>query len=280
MTRIFGSISSNCKYNLRSVRFWAAVAGYLALLIFATADNYHSGAAVWYLLRLSRDFGSFYFSLVICALPGAALFAEEWCSGRFIFSYLRTGKKQYAVSMILSSFLSAFLVAFIGTFLYIGIYSLINPITSGADDIFFVQQMGSYSNGKLLYDGHVFAYYLLNTINTSCFMGLFSALATMLSAIFTNSYITVIIPLLMYEIISTLFGVLSVPLLLNPHYVFGNGVTVIMLLHPSRDITAENNFSVISMLYPLIYLAVCLTIITIVSYFLIKRKYEKNSDIR
>ena len=69
MTRFIGSISSNCKYTLCSVRFWAAVAGYLALLIFATADNYHSGAAVWYLLRLSRAFGSYYFSLVICALP-------------------------------------------------------------------------------------------------------------------------------------------------------------------------------------------------------------------
>ncbi|MDE7229601.1 MAG: hypothetical protein K2N56_03895, partial [Oscillospiraceae bacterium] len=72
MTRILGSILSNCKYVLRSVKFWAAVAGYLALLVFATADFYHSKAGVWYLLRLSRAFGSYYFSLVICALPGAA----------------------------------------------------------------------------------------------------------------------------------------------------------------------------------------------------------------
>lgn len=280
MTRIFGSILSNCKYTLRSVRFWAAVAGYLALLIFATSDNYHSGAEVWYLLRASREFGSYYFSLVICALPGAALFAEEWCSERFIFSYLRTGKKEYAVSVILSSFLSAFFVAFIGTALYIGIYSLINPITTDVNDIFFTQQMGSYSNGGLLYNGHIFAYYFLDIINTSCFMGLFSALAAMLSAIFTNSYITIIMPLLMYEIIATLGSVLSAPLLLIPNYVFSPSVTVIMLLHPSRKITAENNFTVISMLYPLIYLFVCLTIITIISHFLIKRKYEKNSDIR
>lgn len=280
MTRILRNISSNCKYTLRSVRFWAAVAGYLALLIFATADYYHSGAAVWYLLRISRSFGSYYFSLVICALPGAALFAEEWCSERFVFSYLRTGKKEYAVSTILSSFLSAFSAAFIGTSLYIGIYSLINPITSDANDIIFAQQMGGYTNGGLLYNGHIFAYYLLDVINTSCFMGLFSALATMLSAVLTNSYITVIMPLLMYEIISTLFNILSVPLLFNPHYVFSAGNTVIMLLYPSRKITAENNFTVISMLYPLIYLLVCLAFITIIAYFLIKRKYENNSDIR
>lgn len=280
MMRIFRSISSNCKYNLRSIRFCAAIAGYLLLLVFATADHYHSGAEVWYLLRLSRDSGSYYFSLVICALPGAALFSEEWCSEKFIFSYLRTGKRQYAFSMIFSSFLSAFLVAFIGTALYIGFYSLMNPITSDTGDVFFVQQMGTYSNGKLLYDGHIFAYYLLNVINTSCFMGLFSALATMLSTIFTNSYITIIMPLLMYEIISTLCSVFSAPLLLNPNYVFGAGVAVIMMLHPSCNITAENNFSIISMLYPLIYLAACLTIITIIFHLLLKRKYEKNSDIR
>ena len=280
MTRILRNISSNCKYTLCSVRFWAAVAGYLAMLIFATSDYYHSGAAVWYLLRLSRAFGSYYFSLVICALPGAALFAEEWCSERFVFSYLRTGKKEYAVSTILSSFSSAFLAAFIGTSLYIGIYSLINPITGDANDIIFAQQMGGYTNGGLLYNGYALAYYLLDIINTSCFMGLFSALATMVSAVLTNPYITIIMPLLMYEIISTLCSILSVPLLINPHYVFSAGNTVIMLLHPSRAITAENNFTVISMLYPLIYLSVCLTIITIIFHFLIKRKYEKNLDIR
>ncbi len=280
MTRILESVSSNCKYTLCSARFRAAVAGYLAMLIFATADYYQPGANVWYLLRLSRAFGSYYFSLVICALPGAAKFAEEWCSERFIFSYLRTGKKEYAVSVILSSFLCAFLVAFIGTSMYIGIYSLINPITSDITDVFFEQQMSGYTNGGLLYNGHIFAYYSLDVLNTSCFMGLFSALATMFSVVITNAYITIIMPLVLYEITSVLCNILSAPLLSHPHYVFGSGNTVIRLLYPSREITAENNFTVISMLYPLIYLAVCLAIITIVSHFLIKRKYENNSDIR
>lgn len=280
MTRIFGSVSSHCKYTLCSVRFWAAVAGYLSLLIFATADNYHSKAAVWYLLRLSRAFGSYYFSLVICALPGAAIFAEEWCAERFVFSYHRMGKKGYAVSIILSSSLSAFMAAFIGTSLYIAIYSAINPITSDPDDIIFVQQISGYANGGLLYNGHIFAYYFLDVINTSCFMGLFSAVAAMISTIITNPYITVIMPLLTYEIITTLNRILSVPVLLDPYYVFNAGNTVMLKLHPSLEITAENNFSAASMLYPIIYLFVCLTVITIISHFLIKRKYEKNSDIR
>lgn len=280
MTRIFGNISTNCKYILRSARFWAAVAGYLALLIFATSDYYHSGEEVWYLLHFSRAFGSYYFSLVICALPGAALFAEEWCSERFVFSYFRTGKKEYAVSVIFSSFLSAFLTAFIGTALYIAIYSAISPVTSDANDIFFMQHMSGYTNGALLYNGHIFAYYFLEITNISCFMGLFSALATMFSTVITNSYITVIMPLLIYEISSTLSNILSAPMLLHPHYVFGANNTVIRLLYPSRDITAENNFTVVSMLYPAVYLMICLMIITIISYFLIKHKYEKNSDIR
>lgn len=280
MTRIFGSILSNCKYTLSSARFWAAVAGYLTLLIFATADYYHSEAEVWYLLHYSRTFGSYYFNLVICALPGAALFAEEWCSDRFVLSYSRSGKKEYAVSTILSSFLSAFLVAFIGTALYVGIYSLINPITSDAGDIVFAQQISGYANGGLLYNGHIFAYYFLEIFNTSCFMGLFSALATMLSTVLTNSYITIIMPLVLYEIISTLCSVLHAPMLSHPYYVFSGSNTVFRILHPSRELDAESNFSVISMLYPLIYLAVCLAIITIISHFLIKRKYENNSDIR
>ncbi len=280
MTRIFGNISANCKYILRSGRFWAAVGGYLALLIFATADYYHSGAEVWYLLHFSRAFGSYYFSLVICAVPGAALFAEEWCSERFVFSYLRTGKKEYAVSVIMSSFLSAFFAAFIGTALYIGVYSLINPITSDINDIMFTQHMGGYTNGGLLYNGHIFAYYFLEITNISCFMGLFSALATMLSTVITNSYITAIMPLLIYEIISTMSNILSAPMLLHPHYVFSASNTVMRLLYPSREITAENNFTIVSMLYPVIYLLICLTVITIISYILIKHKYEKNSDIR
>lgn len=280
MKRIFGNIYLNCKRSVCSVRFLAAVAGYLSLLIFATSDYYHSGAEVWYLLHYSRTFGSYYFSLVICALPGAALFADDWCSERFVFTYARTGKKEYAVSVILSSFLSTFFVAFIGTSLYIGIYSLINPITNDINDVFFKQQMGGYTNGGLLYNGHIFAYYLLDVINTSCFMGLFSALATMFSVVITNSYITIIMPLVLYEISFALCKILSAPMLSHPQYVFSGSNTVFRMLHPSRELEAKSNFSVISMLYPLIYLAVCLAIITIISHFLIKRKYEKNSDIR
>ena len=141
IAKIFGNISSNLKYLFRSVKFWAAIAGYLALLIFATSDYNHETAEVWYLLRYSRAFGSYYFSLVICALPGAGAFAEEWCSERFVFSYLRTGKKDYAVSMVLSSFLSAFSVAFIGTALYIGILSLKCPVTNDPSDVMFIQAM-------------------------------------------------------------------------------------------------------------------------------------------
>ncbi len=278
MTRILRSVFSNLKYTFRSARFLAAVAGYLALLVFATADFYNKNSAVWYLLRCAKSFGSFFFCLVICALPGAAIFAEEWLSGRFIFSYLRAGKKEYAVSIILNSFLSAFFTAFVGTTLYIIIYSFINLITSDHDNIFFVQQMGVYANGKLLYDGKIFAYYFLDVLNTSCFMGLFSALAAMLSAIFTNPYITTVMPLLLYEVIINVLNKFSAPMLSNPAYVFSSGVTVIEKLHPARDITAENNFSVISMLYPLAFTAVCLAVIMIISYFLIKRKYEKNSD--
>ncbi len=111
-------------------------------------------------------------------------------------------------------------------------------------------------------------------------MGLFSALATMLSAVFTNSYITIIMPLVLYEIISTLCSILHAPLLSHPYYVFSGSNTVFRILHPLCELEAESNFSVISMLYPLVYLAVCLTIITIISHFLIKQKYEKNSDIR
>lgn len=280
MTRIFKSILSNCKYVFRSVRFWAAVAGYLALLIFATSDFYHLGAEVWYLLRCSRAFGFEFFGLVICALPGASLFADEWCSERFVFSYLRTGKKEYAVSTILSSFLSAFLVAFIGTSLYIGIYSLINPLISGGTDISFAQYMATYTNGGLLYNGYVFAFYSLYVINISCYMGLHSAMATMLSAVITNSYITIMMPLLIYEFTLMLSNILPTPILLVPYNVFNSVNVVIGCLHPSRKITAENNFTVISMLYPFIYLLVCLTIITIITHFLIKQKYEKSSDIR
>lgn len=280
MKRIFSNVFLNCKRSVYSIRFLAAIAGFLLLQLFATSDYYHSGAAVWYLLRYSKTFGSDYFNLVICALPGAALFAEEWCSERFVFSYLRTGKKEYSVSLILSSFLLAFLVAFIGTALYIGFFSLTNPITSDTSNIVFRQQMGGFANGGLLYNGHIFAYYLLDIINTSCYMGLFSALATMLSVVITNSYITIIMPLLMYELTSTLFSVLSVPPLLNPHYVFGVWNIIIRALYPSLEITAENNFSVTSMLYQLIYLLACLTIITIITHFLIKQKCEKSSDIR
>ena len=87
-------------------------------------------------------------------IAAAALFSEEWCSGRFVFSYTRSKKFVYAASLILSSFFIAALTAAISMRAYILIFSFTNPFTADPQNGGFMQIVRSYANGGLMAQGH------------------------------------------------------------------------------------------------------------------------------
>lgn len=276
MKTVFSCIALNMSYMLRSVKFWGAAAMYLLLIYFyaGTDDIIHDGAGVYYILlnSLQKNEGTLQFGFAACAIPAAALFAEEWCSGRFIYSYMRAKKRGYAVSVILTSFLTAALVSIISSTVYIGILSLSHPLTGDVTKKIFIQAaLRTYANGGLMLRGHYFAYYLVTVLTQACCMGIFSALATMLSVKITNVYSVIVSSMILYLLVTNLLTIFKVPFILNPYNIFDGLNNVIHVLSPDN----EENFTVISMLYPFIYTVIVLVIISVVSCFWIRKKCEK-----
>ncbi len=257
------------------IKFWLAVALYIGLLTIISQTLFSEHATVYYILHYAFANSTSYFLLVICALPNAAVFAEEWSAKRFVASYTRAKKDPFAASMIVSSFLSAFGVSVIASALYLAFLSLKYPVCGDPSDIDFLQRMHSYANGGLAISGNFFLYYFMEFITQGCLMGLFSALATLLSIKLTDSNIAVVMPMILYIIVTNVMSMLSIPRLLNPYHVYSQSGTVYRTFFPGRS----ENYSFISMIYPLIYTIMLLGVFVIAAYFMIKRKYEKYNDI-
>ncbi len=275
MKRFFHTTGMCLAKTLCGVKFWLAVALYMGLLTIISQDLFSEYATVYYIFHYAFANSTSYFLLVICALPNTAVFAEEWLAKRFVASYTRAKKDPFAASMIVSSFLSALGVSVVASVLYMTILSFKFPLFGNVSDIGFLQDMGGYANGGLAISGNYFLYYFMEFITQGCLMGLFSALATLLSIKLTDSNIAVVMPMILYIIVTNVVSMLPIPRLLNPYHVYSQSNTVYRTFFPG----AAENYSFISMIYPLIYTIVLLSVFVLTAYFMIKRKYEKYNDI-
>ena len=276
LKRVLSVIFVNVSNALRSARFWGMVVLYVLLLIYSVRYTFYIGQPVSFTLTDALMVDTESFLLLICAVPSASLFADEWCSGRFLFSYLRTKKLGYAVSTMLSTFIISALVSIIALSLFIIGLSFINPLVGDIEsESYFIRTMMT-TNGELLIKGHIFPYYLLTVLTFSCFMGTMSTFAALVSVWLTNPYIAMVSPVVLIELFQILLGLFHLPVLGDPRIAFS------MLNHPYQLLVHESGMglSVISTLYPFIYTLICLVIIIFLAFVLIKRKYAVNSNLR
>lgn len=129
MRIILSDVAARASLAIRSIKFWLAAAIYLLLLIFYsyTGQIYQTQQGIYYLLHYSLSNGTREFSLMACAMPAAGIFAEEWCNGKFVFSYTRAKKLEYAFSIILASFLIAAMVCIISCSIYRYLFIYASP---------------------------------------------------------------------------------------------------------------------------------------------------------
>lgn len=261
--------------TLCSVKFWLAVSAYIGLLFIISQDLFYGTAGVYYILHYAFQNSTSYFLLVICAFPSAAVFADEWRAKRFVSVYTRAKKAPFAASMIASSFMSALLVSMFASALFMLFISFDYPICGDASSMEFVHDAEVYANGGLMLSGNYFFYYLSELLLQGCLMGVFSAMSTMISVKLTDPHIAVVIPMVLYIVITNICGILNAPVFLNPYRVYSHVRFMQTVFSPDSEI----NFSVISMLYPIFYTLFFLVIFTLVTHFWIKRKYENYNDI-
>lgn len=276
MKRVMSTVCSNCFYALRSADFWGAVGLYLLIVLLISVRELDPGRSPVYYTLFVTMISSTTPLILICAIPRAGIFAREWCSGRFIYSVTRIKKRGYAAATVLSAFSVSAMVSVIGMTLHILILSFTGPLTcNDPTDSHFLSWSGYYANGGLLVQGHTFAFYFLVVLIHACCMGFFSACAVVVSVIITSPYAAAVSSMVLYVIGNTLARKLNVPGLLVPQKVLDIMHNNINLLEPDNT----ENFSVLSMLYPYAFLAVWLVILIIAAHFLIKRKYDKKTDL-
>lgn len=276
MKKILSVISVNVLNALRSAGFWGAVILYVLMLIYTVRFTFYIGQPVSYTLTDVLVANTEDFLLLICAVPSAALFAKEWCSGRFLFSYLRTKKLGYAASSMLSTFIISALVSIIGLSLFIIGLSFINPIIGDIEEQSYFYRTMSSTNGELLIKGHIFLYYALTVLNYACFTGILSAFAALVSVWLTNPYIAMVSPIVLTKLFELAVKIFHLPALAEPRIAFHMMNTPYQILVDKSGMGS----SVISTLFPYIYTIVCLAIIIFLAYILIGRKYAVNSDFR
>ena len=276
MKRIISAVWSNVTFALRSARFWGAVILYDFMLIYAIRYTFYIGQPVSYTLRSALMVNTETFLLLICAMPSAALFAEDWCSRRFMYSYLRTKKLGYAASTMLSTFIISALVSVIAMSLFIIGLSFINPIIGNVEDMSYFTQTMMTTNGELLVNGHIFLYYALTVLTYSCFMGTMSSFGALLSVWLTNPYIAMVSPIVLIKLFEIPVLLFHLPPLIEPRVAFS------LMNHPYHILIDETGQGVhiISTLFPYFYAFVCLTVIIFLAYIFIERKYAANSDAR
>ncbi len=255
---------------IKSFRFWCAVVLYIGLLTIISQDIISENSDISYIFHYAFSNSTSYFLLVICALPNAAVFAEEWAAKRFISVYVRAKKIPFSASMIVSSFLSAFLVSLTATVLYFIFLSFNYPI-----EFQDIQQRTFIANSYLLLSGNYFLYYASKFLTQACLMGLFSAFSTMFSVKLTEASIAIVMPMILYIAVTNVSGLFSAPAIVDPYLVYSSRAYIQNFLFPD----AQMNFSVISMLYPAIYTLFFLAFFIVVTNFWIKRKYENCNDI-
>lgn len=276
MKRILSAILVNVSGALRSARFWAAVALYVLMMIYAVRYTFYVGQPISYTLIDALMAGVEDFLFLICALPSAVLFAEDWCSGGFLFSYLRTKKLGYAASSMLSTFIISALVSAIALSLFIVGLSFVNPLVGDVEEqTFYIRTIHS-TNGTLLLNGNIFGYYALAVLTYSCFMGIMSAFAALASVWLTNPYIAMVSPLVLIKLFEIPVRLFHIPALVEPRVAFSLMNTQYQYLSDESGMGS----SVIGTLYPFIYTLVCLAVIIFLAYISIKRKYSTGFDAR
>lgn len=261
--------------TLKSPSFWLAAAAYIGILLIISQDLFSPLADVSYIMHYAFANSTSYFLFVICALPSAAIFAEEWNAKRFVSVYTRAKKRWFSASMIISSFLSALLVSMIAATIFMLMISFKYPLFGDPADIGFIQQMDTYTNGELMISGNWLLYYFSDLLLQGSLMGVFSAMSTMISIKLTDPHISVVLPMVLYIVITNVCNILSVPVFLNPYRVYSHSRYMLDVFSPS----SERNFSVISMLYPHFYTLFFLVLFIMITHFWVKKKYENYNDI-
>jgi hypothetical protein len=183
------------------VFFIFSVLGYVVVTLITLLDegaDFKPGVtSLLYIYTIIRylDFHTLY--ILFAGIPSSLLFCLDW-EHQFIRSIaIRSSKKYYAISKVLTCFITAASSVLLSNVLLLSILSIRFPIFNGASDVL--------PNGYLTWSGSsgVIIYLLVKILCEAACAGFLSVTAMWLSTIVVSSFVALASPLVIYYIIST-----------------------------------------------------------------------------
>lgn len=235
-------------------------------------NDYSREIGLYYFLQGVEYSGANSLLIMIAILPVATLFCEDWESGMIKFMLARSGKTRYAFSITLTSAVSSGLCIFLSYILFSLFILTRHTLVPNVDTEVLNSEIFGFPNHGLLANGNAILCYFLYFLTRSAMAAFYGALAVLQSIIVTNRRFTIISPVIMELLLSFIFGSIGLPSFLNPLVLFENHIGLYMDL--GGDLKSMS-FSPLVAVYPTIYCAVSLILISFAVLRLLKSKTAK-----
>lgn len=168
------------------------------------------GQDVMYFTYMAFHYGLYhYMFLVFAVVPHGLDFCEEWCSGIFLMTLKRRGKREYGSRMVLNGALAGGSAAALGFLMYAGTLRLLVPFydpTGGNAPVFVTLPFGS-----LLEGGQAWLYFLIRAYFIFLMATLFTGFAVYLSFHMPNPYVTLFSAFFCYRLLKEVGRMIRLP---------------------------------------------------------------------
>jgi len=238
------------------------------LMIFFVYRDYQFGGdnlGLFYFLQGVDSSGAFNFLMLVAAFPAVLNFCFDYESGYFTFITPRCGVGRYALSISFSTGIISGAAIIISYLLFSFFILTKYPLVPNLDMPTLKSQVLGFANSGLLLEDKSVVCYILFFLTRAAMTAYFSVFAVTCSIAVTNKHLTSILPLLIYVI----FDMVKLPIFLNPSLLYENGLA--LYLKFGGDIEG-GLYSVGSALYPFIYCAVSVVLLSAAAKFLLARK--------
>lgn len=280
MREFFGVFKTHLRRGIVSPMFLICTVLCTALMILCVFDAYStvtyagtSHTGLNYFLDQVRGRTSDYFLMMITCFPAVMLFYEDWKSGNFKFTVNRSGRGKYAFATILAAGVTAAAAAVISYLIFSAFVLTKYPLIPDMEPEQFRVNVIGFPNSGLLFTGHKILCYALYILSQGARAAFYAAAALFQSIIITNKHLTAISPVLLYICYFTFNIWFILPELLNPYVLFWNGFRLYLIFGGTVD---GDLFSPIAAVYPFVYCAVMLTVLSLVGTKILRVKMNRS----
>lgn len=169
---------------------------------------------------------------VFCALPYANSFANDYKTNYFRSIIMRSGKRSYAISKVLTTAISGTLCLVVGELIYMFICSFFGTAISAAElselNTGNTAAFSNISNANILLSGNYIGYFVLLAISRGLIGSFLSLIALGVSLKIQNVFVIISSPMLIYySVENLLMNFLKLPQIFNIANIFDGSISVV-----------------------------------------------------